>query len=416
MSMTLQQLGIYLSKWLDGYFIYIVMQLGRGILFSFFTLVLVLLLRNTICKKAVFLRGLLWCLFLPVPFVGKLRIFYETRFFVRRFLWWHNLCVEESWICWLYILGILIFGGYLLYKRLQIKRFLLEMEQVQIEGRKVYVWDKAVTPFTTGLFSPKIVIPRIMLKTYESEEIQTILLHERTHIRLGHLWYYLMWDILRVLLWPNFLLTLAGRYLKEDLENVCDRIVIQKSKKPAYDYGKLLLKSLRILGEEPIQIPVAFAGEQEYQGIKSRMEQVAQFKPYKKHKAVLCFSGGILLAVTLLLGTRLASYPPYEQQTDIIICSPDLQLWWIGDEAELADAIAIDEENVYINPEAWNQVLEANNIEEEFYFVYFGGYMKMPSIGGGGNGIYLDHELAEEEVIPYYNNDTDIWNLIFKWM
>lgn len=48
-----------------------------------------------------------------------------------------------------------------------------------------------VTPSTMGVFRHKIVIPEIILKEYSREELQTILLHEKTHIRLGHLLFYL---------------------------------------------------------------------------------------------------------------------------------------------------------------------------------------------------------------------------------
>lgn len=37
-----------------------------------------------------------------------------------------------------------------------------------------------------------------------------ILLHEQVHIQLWHLVFYLMWDILRILLWPNLLLIYSG--------------------------------------------------------------------------------------------------------------------------------------------------------------------------------------------------------------
>ena len=51
------------------------------------------------------------------------------------------------------------------------------------------VTDMNVTPLTVGLFAPKIVIPKVMLESYSREELRSVIQHERTHIRLGHLWF-----------------------------------------------------------------------------------------------------------------------------------------------------------------------------------------------------------------------------------
>ena len=51
------------------------------------------------------------------------------------------------------------------------------------------VTDMNVTPLTVGLFAPKIVIPKVMPESYSREELRSVIQHERTHIRLGHLWF-----------------------------------------------------------------------------------------------------------------------------------------------------------------------------------------------------------------------------------
>ncbi|TGY98237.1 hypothetical protein E5329_00165 [Petralouisia muris] len=47
-----------------------------------------------------------------------------------------------------------------------------------------------------------------------------MILHEKIHIRLGHLWFYFLWDLLRCLLWPNPFLTLCTGYFRQDLEDI----------------------------------------------------------------------------------------------------------------------------------------------------------------------------------------------------
>lgn len=61
------------------------------------------------------------------------------------------------------------------------------MEMDRVCGQKVRIHDRLLTPFSTGLFRTSIVLPQILQKELETEEQELVLLHERTHIRLGHL-------------------------------------------------------------------------------------------------------------------------------------------------------------------------------------------------------------------------------------
>lgn len=65
-----------------------------------------------------------------------------------------------------------------------------------------------------------VCLPEVILQDYDRKELRTILLHEKTHIRLGHLWCYLLWDILRILLWLNPFLSTGMKYFREDMEEM----------------------------------------------------------------------------------------------------------------------------------------------------------------------------------------------------
>lgn len=57
---------------------YFTTQLVHCAVVSFVLIGLVMLLRGTVLSEHVFLRGMLWMLFLPVPFLGRLKLFYEN--------------------------------------------------------------------------------------------------------------------------------------------------------------------------------------------------------------------------------------------------------------------------------------------------------------------------------------------------
>ncbi len=413
--MTIQEFWSGFANFLNAGCLYLVMLLGRSAISSLPVLLTVLLLRKTVFKRTVFLKGILWCLFLPLPFVGKMRFFYENRMGVRLFAWWHDLCIEHHWIGWLYLLGIAGLGCYIFCRRRRLYRFVSGLRRETTAGRELFICDRPVTPFTTGLFRPRIVMPEVLVKDFRAEELRMILLHETTHIRLGHLWIYALWDMLRVLLWINPLLTICTGYLREDLEAICDRVTIQRSGAKAYDYGRLLLNSLRLLGDERVDTMAAFAGEQEYRSIRNRIKQVAAFQPYRKPTAVISILGCILLVFGLLFGIRQLSYPVYVEREDVSIWDTKFHLQEIGSQDQLRDVLIIDDGYVYIKRDAWRKVLQEQGVETDTCYVSFGGYLKLPGIGGGGNAVYVDLEEAEEIlVIPYFNNDRVLWTRLFK--
>ena len=53
--------------------IYFSILLGRCTMLSVLLLALVAILRKTILKRSVFFRGLIWAIFLIVPFMGEIK-------------------------------------------------------------------------------------------------------------------------------------------------------------------------------------------------------------------------------------------------------------------------------------------------------------------------------------------------------
>lgn len=172
--------------------VYFAMQLVRCAIISFALCVLVFILRQSVLKNCVFLKGALWSLFIPVLFVGKMRFFYENRIGQILFGWWTAISMNHPGICWLYLCGVFVDAVLLFSKRRKLRKMVAGMEKRAIDDILIYVADLPITPSTIGVLRPKIVIPEIILKEYDRKEFQTILLHEKIHIRLGHLLFYFL--------------------------------------------------------------------------------------------------------------------------------------------------------------------------------------------------------------------------------
>lgn len=175
---------------------YYTTQLVRCTAFSFVLTGLVMLLRKMLFPERTFLRGMPWALFLVIPFLGRLKMFYENAAVLK--VTWRITAVTASWL-WvdrIYMAGILVTAICIFGKRIRLWRTVAGMEKVMCEKARIYVADMNITPFTVGLLKPKIVLPKVMADSYSKDELKSIIQHEQTHIRLGHLWFGSAWDIL----------------------------------------------------------------------------------------------------------------------------------------------------------------------------------------------------------------------------
>jgi len=268
------------------------------------------------------------------------------------------------------------------------------------------------------VFHSKVVVPKVVKDTFEAEELQAVLLHERIHIRLGHLWFYFLWDILRMLLWLNPLLTYCMGYLKEDMEDICDRVAIQKGGSTAYEYGQILLKSVKLLKAEGMGMSATFVGEEDYKDLKRRITRVAEYKPYQKTGAVILCLVCLLFLAGMAMLVRESSYPKYIERGDVGFVSETGEYFNLADSDALERAFRIDGQYVYLDRSAFGDILRENGLDEDIngFWLGFGTYTKLPGIGDTPNGVYVDYSGTETElVIPYVNRENFFFEYVFKY-
>ena len=151
---------------------YYTTQLVRCAAFSFTLVGLVMLLRKIFFSDRTFLRGMTWALFLVIPFLGRLKMFYENEAVLKAT--WRITAVTASWL-WvdrIYMAGIVIAVICIFGKRIRLQRTVAGMEKVMFENVRIYVTDMNITPFTVGLLRPKIVLTKVMVQSYSVEEVK----------------------------------------------------------------------------------------------------------------------------------------------------------------------------------------------------------------------------------------------------
>lgn len=202
--MTIEESLLYnIPELLNFSAAYFTLKAGRCALLSVFLLLVIMVLRMTAFRGKTFIKGALWSLMPLTLFGGTLKVFDENAFAWQWFGWWKDVCASLSLVNFVYLLGVVIATVWIVKQRREFGKAVRLMRRSRTRGKSIYVCESNVTPFSSGLLKPKIVIPDVICKTYSHQELAVILRHEETHIRLGHLWFYGFWDVLKIVFWFN---------------------------------------------------------------------------------------------------------------------------------------------------------------------------------------------------------------------
>ncbi len=397
---------------------YYTTQLVRCAAFSFVLIGFVMLLRKMFFSRRTFIRGLLWSSYLLIPFLGKLKLFYENNAVVGMTGRITHGTMTCLWADRIYMAGILIAAVCIFGKRLRLRKSVAGMEKVSLDNMQVRITDMNVTPFTVGLLKPKIVIPKVVWGSYSRDELKSVVQHERTHIRLGHLWFGLAWDVLRCLLWVNPFLTVCQKQFRADMEDICDRVCIQSSGRTAHEYGLVLLKTLKLLrsGTEGPPPAVTYAGEREFADMKRRIGEIAGFRPYRKRMCAGMAAAAVLVIAALLLAVHTHSYAKCNKDENILVYEYDSEgnAGILDYGSSIHQIISYDDSYVYVDREAFEDFLDKNNATGDI-FIVFGDFYKLPGFSSGGvSCLYETGSDAGVFQIPYQRQTNDWMMTLFK--
>ena len=407
-------------SFLDFCAVYFATLLGRCAALSIPALGLVLLLRKTVWRRSVFARGAAWAGLLPVLFLGKLNIYYRSPAFLP-FIQWQSWCGGCWWVRYGYLAGVLVGLALLTRRRARLRHILRGLPTDSIGGQRVYLCGMAVSPFTAGLISPKIVIPEAARRQLDESELQTILLHEQTHIRQAHLWYFLAWDVLCALLWANPLLRLLTPRLREDMEQICDAVTIRRSGRDAVFYGRVILKSMALLRAASPYPSATFAGEADFADVKERMSRVRDYRPYSRGRAVALAAFTLCFLLIAALAIHRSSLPRYTELSGFtvfrIVDDVDFVRVYNAEAGERPPLTVLGRDAVAVDNAALCAALPAGSPEDGSYYIMWGGFLKLPGLGGAMNAVYIGG-LSEGATTSAAFEDVNelLYTKLAKWL
>lgn len=434
-----------LISYMDAANRYLTFKIARTVLISTVLMLMILLVRKILdgakdaenSLKKLYFRACLWTFLLPVPFLGALKISeesYHWRNYIYVFV--YKYVTMSPIPGWIYMAGMFLTALWFVIRRLRLGHCLKQFkvcDEYEIRDRQerivrrtcIRINPMPMTPFTTGIFRHTIVLPEYIVRDFSKSEVEKVLKHEYNHIKRGHLIWYAVIEFFRVIWFINPLVHICAAMVKDDLEMICDNVTIRTNDYAPGNYGMLLIKSMKYIEKKPEKqgagkATPAFAAERSFRVMKKRIRMIAG---YREHPNVFCkaiYGVAVLGVLAVFILGRQLSYPSYTPYEGFSLYRYDGKQAVFQDEPEFDSAVTMTDSGLSVNNNKVKKMLEEDETicEAESYWIYYGGYMKMPGIGGGGNVVaYYPYESMEDTVfIPYNSGDvlSDVLDWLFK--
>lgn len=115
----------------------------------------------------------------------------------------------------------------------------------------IFVNDKIKVPVTYGVIHPKIILQSHILD--DDELLKYVLIHEMTHIKKCDIVFTHIKNLITCLYWHNIFILLASRYIEDDIEMLCDKLVIQKVGDTVQNRKEYCLSMLKLIEPKDIE-------------------------------------------------------------------------------------------------------------------------------------------------------------------
>ena len=152
---------------------------------------------------------------------------------------------------------------------------------------QIYINDGIKVPITYGVLRPKIIIQSQVLEN--DNLLKYIIIHEMIHIKKFDIVFTHVKNLIACLYWYNPFILVASRYMEDDLELLCDKLVIQKVGDTVKNRKEYCLSMLQLIELKEIQ-------EKSVLKLNPTKERMIIIKRWKRR-----FSGiGILVLIITL--------------------------------------------------------------------------------------------------------------------
>jgi hypothetical protein len=142
----------------------------------------------------------------------------------------------EDGITGFILLGVVLFAFRFIIQLISLWRFGKQTEKSVINGIHVYLFSAPDNPFS---FFRRIFINPA---NYNDSELTVVMEHEQVHVRQWHTIDILLYEMFTIFCWYNPLVWLMKQYVKQNIEFIVDRQILNAGYNK-YDYQRNLLKA-----------------------------------------------------------------------------------------------------------------------------------------------------------------------------
>jgi len=116
---------------------------------------------------------------------------------------------------------------------------------------QIYINDEIKVPITYGVVRPKIIIQSQVLE--DNNLLKYVIIHEMVHIKKFDIVLTHIKNVITCLFWYNPFILVASRYMEDDLELLCDKLVIQSVGDTVEHRKEYCLSMLQLIELKEIQ-------------------------------------------------------------------------------------------------------------------------------------------------------------------
>ncbi|MET1056478.1 MAG: M56 family metallopeptidase [Pedobacter sp.] len=154
--------------------------------------------------------------------------------------------------------------------------------------------DHVSVPLVIGFFKPVILFPIALAAQMDLKQVETILIHELSHIRRNDYFFNLVKTMIDTILFFNPFVWLAGRFINIEREHACDDLVVKVTHTPlTYAHALLTLELITDKSSPVLALAATGTNQHLYQRIKRITDMKTTYANSKQK----------LFAVTLTFAT-----------------------------------------------------------------------------------------------------------------
>ena len=173
---------------------------------------------------------------------------------------------------------------------------------------QIRLTSDTISPAVCGLWSPVILLPRVLAEQFTRAELRSVLLHELMHLKRWDIWVNCVQILLQIVYWWHPLLWIANARIRRVREEAVDDAVMLALRDDASNYAPTLIQVAKLAFVRP-RLSLGLVGIIEsHSALRQRIERLVNFPTPRR--AGISFVSILGIAALTATAVPMAEAPP----------------------------------------------------------------------------------------------------------